>query len=104
MADLAAAVAGFGTALRAAGLPVGPDRCARFAQAITVLAPTATRELYWCALATLTSDPAQLPTFDAVFGAVFDGLLDPATRRGQPGVGSSLGPHLGGTAGKNHSA
>ena len=90
MPDLAAVVAGFGTALRAAGLPVGPDRCARFGQAVTVLAPTTTRELYWCALATLTSDPAQLPAFDAVFGAVFDGLLDPATQRGQHrGVGSS---------------
>jgi uncharacterized protein with von Willebrand factor type A (vWA) domain len=98
MPDLADTVAGFGTALRAAGLPVGPDRCARFAQAITVLAPTTTRELYWCALATLVSDPAQLPAFDAVFGAVFDGLLDPAGQRGQhPGVGSSGGmPTAGG--------
>ncbi|HEX4701985.1 MAG TPA: VWA domain-containing protein [Pseudonocardiaceae bacterium] len=90
--DLAGMVAGFGAALRAAGLPVGPDRCARFAQAVTVVEPATTRELYWCALATLVSDPAQLPILDAVFGAVFRGLVDPAQQRGQePGVASPSG-------------
>jgi hypothetical protein len=91
VADLAGAVARFGAALRAAGLPVGPDRCTRFAQAVTAASPATTRELYWCAQATLVSDPAQLPTFDGVFGAVFGGLVDPATQRGQdPGL-SALG-------------
>ncbi|HEX9334730.1 MAG TPA: hypothetical protein VF892_02550, partial [Pseudonocardiaceae bacterium] len=83
MPELADVAARFGTGLRAAGLPIGPDRCARFAEAITVLNPTTTRELYWCALATLTSDPAQLPRFDAVFDSVFRGIVDPAEQRGQ---------------------
>jgi uncharacterized protein len=81
--DLAATIAAFGTALRAAGLPAGPDRCARFTHAITTIEPTTTQELYWCALATLISDPTQLPILDAVFGAVFRGLIDPAEQRGQ---------------------
>lgn len=89
MPDLADAVARFGTVLRAEGLPVGPDRCARFAQAVTVVSPETVRELYWCAMATLVSDPAQLPVFDSVFNRVFAGLVDVAEQRGQqPGVAS----------------
>jgi uncharacterized protein len=80
---LAALAAGFGDRLRAEGLPIGPDRCTRFAEAITLLNPTTTRELRHCALATLISDPDHVPTFDAVFAAVFTGLTDPATQRGQ---------------------
>ena len=82
-ADLADAVARFGTLLRAEGMPVGPDRCARFAQAVTVVVPRSVPELYWCAMATLLSDPAQLPLFDSVFDRVFAGLVDVAEQRGQ---------------------
>jgi uncharacterized protein with von Willebrand factor type A (vWA) domain len=82
-ADLADAVARFGTLLRAEGMPVGPDRCARFAQAVTVVVPRSVPELYWCAMATLVSDPAQLPVFDSVFDRVFAGLVDVAEQRGQ---------------------
>lgn len=83
MPDLAEATARFGTALRAAGLPIGPDRTARFTESITMVDPKTTQELYWCALATLTSDPAHLATFDAVFDSVFRGMIDPADQRGQ---------------------
>jgi uncharacterized protein with von Willebrand factor type A (vWA) domain len=83
-ADLASAVAGFGAALHAAGLPVGPDRCERFARAVTVLRPRTLRELLYCARATLVSDPAQFELLDRVFRAVFGGLLDPADERGDP--------------------
>ena len=42
--------------------------------------------------ATLVSTRGQLPTFDSVFSAVFDGLLDPSDTRGEqnapPAVGS----------------
>jgi uncharacterized protein with von Willebrand factor type A (vWA) domain len=90
MPDLPSAVAGFGAVLRAEGMPVGPDRCARFAQAVTIVSPGTVRELYWCAMATMLSDPAQLPVFDAVFDRVFQGIVDPAAQRGQhPSVGST---------------
>jgi uncharacterized protein with von Willebrand factor type A (vWA) domain len=96
--DLADAVARFGAVLRAEGVPVGPDRCARFAQAVTVVGPSTVAELYWCALATLVSDPAQLPAFDSVFDRVFRGFVDPAGQRGQdPGVGSVATSASGGT-------
>ncbi len=98
MPDLADAVARFGTLLRAEGLPVGPDRSTRFAEAITVVEPTTTRELYWCAMATLISDPAQLPVFDSLFDRVFTGLVDVAEQRGQnPGVESVATSSSGGT-------
>ncbi|HET9139020.1 vWA domain-containing protein [Actinophytocola sp.] len=96
MSDLPGLVAAFGARLRAAGLPVGPDRCERFARAVTVLNPATTREIFHCALATLVSDPEQLPTFRAVFAEVFAGVADPATQRGQhPSVGSTAGSRGG---------
>ena len=85
MTDLAALAARFGAALRTEGIAVGADRSARFAQAITVVSPNSTSELYQCALATLVSGPAEIPVLDRVFAAVFDGLVDPAEFRGDPG-------------------
>ena len=82
--DLATVAAGFGGALHAAGLPVGPDKSERFARAVTVLRPATTRELYWCGLATLISDPEQIQMYDRVFAAVFGGMVDPAEQRGDP--------------------
>jgi len=64
---------GFGIALHDAGLPVGPDRCERLARAVTVMEATTVAELRACALATMVSDPSQMPTFDRVFSAVFGG-------------------------------
>ncbi len=69
--DVAAMAAGLGIALHTAGLPVGPDRCERLARAVTVMGATSVAELRACALATLVSDPAQMPTFDRVFAALF---------------------------------
>jgi uncharacterized protein with von Willebrand factor type A (vWA) domain len=92
MADLADLVALFGVRLRAEGLPAAPDRCARFARAITIVRPRTTRELYECALATLISDPEQIPVLDAVFRTAFGGLEEIAEQRGQsPGVTSGSG-------------
>ncbi len=82
--DLATVAARFGAALHAAGLPVGPDRCERFARAITVARPPTTRALYWCGLATLVSDPGQMEVFDQIFAAVFGGAVDLADARGDP--------------------
>ncbi len=66
---------------RAAGLPVGPDRAARFAAAVVAVAPTTTARLRHCALATLVSDPGQIPLLDRVLSLVFGGLADPADHR-----------------------
>ena len=56
-ADLAEVVAGLGEALRDLGLPVGPDRCERFARAVTVVRPATPARLLACAQATLASTP-----------------------------------------------
>src|SRR5580693_9952344 len=71
--DVAVLAAGLGTALHAAGLPVGPDRCERLARAVTVMNATSIAELRVCALATLVSDPSQVTTFERVFSLLFGG-------------------------------
>jgi uncharacterized protein with von Willebrand factor type A (vWA) domain len=68
---VAATAAAFGVALHRAGLPVGPERCERLARALTVMNATSLAGLRACALATMVSDPAQMPVFDRVFAAVF---------------------------------
>jgi uncharacterized protein len=87
--DLPAVAARFTAACRDAGLPVGPDRAQRFAAAVVAVAPDSTRRLHHCALATLVSDPAQVPVLDRVFAAVFGGLVDPAGPRGDPNAPAS---------------
>ncbi len=64
---------GLGIALHTAGLPVGPDRCERLARAVTVMGAASLAELRACALATMVSDPGQMPVFDRVFAAIFGG-------------------------------
>jgi uncharacterized protein with von Willebrand factor type A (vWA) domain len=88
--DLADLAARFADRLRAEGLVVGPDRCTRFAQAVslvdatlpdppdtadppTLRPPMTVTDLYWCARVTLVADPAELPVFDRVFNQVFAG-------------------------------
>jgi uncharacterized protein with von Willebrand factor type A (vWA) domain len=79
--DLAVLAATFAGRLRAAGLGVGPERSARFAAAVTLADPQSTQDLYWCGLATLVADPAEIPVFDRVFRAVFRGAADDAPAR-----------------------
>jgi uncharacterized protein len=81
-ADLAALVARFTAALHAAGLPVGPDRAERFTRAVTVVRPETTTHLRACAHATLALTHDHIAVIDAVFTAVFGGMLDPADHRG----------------------
>jgi hypothetical protein len=100
----------FGAALRAEGLPVGPERCERFARAVLVAAPATTRQLYWCALATLVADPAEVPTLEKVFAAVFSGdhelasMIADRSRSGghdQPGAAGTVDGRRGeATAGR----
>ena len=85
VADLAVLAARFGgpaAGRGAAGRPgaVGPVRRGgrRWSTRRTV------RQLYWCGLATLVGDPAEIPTFDRVFALVFGGLADLAESRGDP--------------------
>ncbi|WP_073952775.1 vWA domain-containing protein [Streptomyces kebangsaanensis] len=85
MPDLPELAAAFTAALHDAGIAVGPDRTRSFARALTLLAPSTTRELRHCALATLVSDPEQIELFDGVFREVFGGAADRGAQRGQPG-------------------
>ena len=90
--EAAALAVGFATALRRAGLSSSPDRAARLAQALRLVPPYARDPLYWTCRVVFVSSREQLPVFDAVFAAVFDGILDPAERRGDrsgpPSIGS----------------
>jgi uncharacterized protein with von Willebrand factor type A (vWA) domain len=75
-ADVAVLAAILAAALRAAGLPAGPDRGERLARAITVLKATTISELHACALATMVSGPDQVDAFERVFNELFgSGLL-----------------------------
>lgn len=82
MADLADIVARFAGAVRAAGVPVGPDRAALFARAVTAARPSGLPELRFCAHATLAVAHSQIAVVDRVFDAVFGGFTDPADTRG----------------------
>jgi uncharacterized protein with von Willebrand factor type A (vWA) domain len=74
---------GVARALHAAGLPATPERSLRFARALE-LAPPADRDaLYWTARAVFVSSREQMAAFDAVFAALFEGIVDPADWRGQ---------------------
>jgi uncharacterized protein with von Willebrand factor type A (vWA) domain len=83
---------GLTTALHRAGLPTTPERAAGLARALQLVPPVDRAALYWTCRVALVTDRAQLPVFDAVFSAVFDGMLDPADSRGDttapPPIGS----------------
>jgi uncharacterized protein with von Willebrand factor type A (vWA) domain len=85
--DLAALAAGFGSALRRAGLPVGPGRSERFAAAVTLARPDTHGELLNCALATLVSSKEQGELLRTVFAGVFG--ADASTG---PGTAEQNGP------------
>jgi uncharacterized protein with von Willebrand factor type A (vWA) domain len=76
--DLPALAARFGRRLHESGMPVTPERSARFADALALVRPVARRRLYWAARAALVSDRAQVRTFDAVFREVFGGRAESA--------------------------
>src|ERR1700734_3388056 len=82
--DLAAVAAGFGAALRRAGLPVGMGRSERFAAAVTLVRPATHQELLDCALATLVSSKEQADLLRAVFAEIFGAMA--AADAGPPGA------------------
>lgn len=79
-ADVAGLASVFGAAMRAAGIPAGPDRSVRLAEALTVMRASTLAEFHACALATMVSDPSQIDTFERVFASVFS--IDVPGRRG----------------------
>jgi uncharacterized protein with von Willebrand factor type A (vWA) domain len=87
---------GLTTAMHRAGLPASPERAVGLARALRLVPPTDRSALYWTCRVALVTDRAQLPVFDAVFSAVFDGLLDPADTRGDPTAPPAIGsePHV----------
>jgi uncharacterized protein with von Willebrand factor type A (vWA) domain len=93
--DLALVAGRFGAALHEAGLPVTPERGGRFARVLALAAPVTLDELYWCARVTLLTGADQLPAFDATFGAIFGGLVDPAAWRGEANVPTATGQEPG---------
>jgi uncharacterized protein len=91
--DVAALSAGLGAALRAAGLPAGPDRCERLAGALTVMRASTITELHACALATIVSDPSQIDTFERVFAELFGvGVPGRQAQPHQPQPGMTIEP------------
>jgi uncharacterized protein with von Willebrand factor type A (vWA) domain len=81
-ADLPAVIAAFGHLLHQAGVPVTPERSARFTRAVLLADPMTVRELSALGKATLLSHHDQEEVFDRVFGQVFRGLVDFAEFRG----------------------
>jgi uncharacterized protein len=68
-------VAGFSHRLHDAGVPVTPERSARFARALSVAQPNALSEVYWLGRTTLLSGRSQIEVYDRVFDHVFRGLF-----------------------------
>jgi hypothetical protein len=83
--DVADVVARLGAELRLAGVPAGPDRCERFARAVTVARPRTLGALRECALATLVTSREQA----AVLGEVFEELFGGRQVAGMAGNGAN---------------
>ena len=77
--DVAAA---FGHLLHSAGVPVTPERSARFATAVHLARPASASEIYWVGRVTLITSHEQVEVYDRVFRQVFEGVIDLADYRG----------------------
>jgi uncharacterized protein with von Willebrand factor type A (vWA) domain len=73
---------GFARALRAAGVPVTPDRAQTFLRAVAAVGLQRRTATYWAGRATLCSGPDDFGPFDEVFTAWF--LDDARARTGGP--------------------
>ncbi|HJZ60919.1 MAG TPA: VWA domain-containing protein, partial [Miltoncostaeaceae bacterium] len=74
-------LAGFGRALRAAGLVVGTDRLMAYCQGAALAAGD---DLYWVGVATLVGRREDLPTYNRVFREHFLGAPGPPPVRERP--------------------
>ena len=80
--DGATMVVTLSRALRAAGLPVAPDRSVVAARALLILPPRNRDELYWATRLSFVASHEQVATFNRVFAELVDGRVDPADSRG----------------------
>jgi uncharacterized protein with von Willebrand factor type A (vWA) domain len=80
----------FGERLRAAGVPVTPERSAAFARALTIERPESRRRLYWTARSVFVTDRSQDQAFDQVFQSVFGGEAAPAEDEPGPSPGAFI--------------
>jgi uncharacterized protein len=98
--DAPFAAVALGRSLRAAGLPVTPDRSATFTAAARLLDVRDRSGLYWAARLSFVTAGDQVASFDAVFGALVDGLTDAAdAERGDPASPRPAAARLGPPAG-----
>lgn len=81
-AELADIAAAFGHVLHQAGIPVTPERSARFTRAVVLAQPANLQELAALGRTTLLSHHDQVEVFDRVFAQVFRGIVDFAEFRG----------------------
>lgn len=86
--DVRGDLAGFAHALRGAGVDVGTGQLVAFAEAAAVLAPVDADELYWAGRASLVNQPADLGTYDRVFGAWFRAELPTVVEGGDEPSGA----------------
>jgi uncharacterized protein with von Willebrand factor type A (vWA) domain len=105
MADLPEIIAGFGHLLHAAGVPVTPERSARFAECVVLAQPQTLSELSWLGRITLLSSHDQVAVFEQVFAQVFGGQVDLAEFRGDsphppPPSGQPVGERSPGDPGR----
>lgn len=75
---------GFARALRAAGLPVTPDRSQEFLRAVALVGLDDRRATYWAGRATLCSGPDDLGRYDQVFHSWFVAQENQAVPREPP--------------------
>jgi len=81
--ELAQIAGSFGHLLHAAGVPVTPERSARFATSITLAEPQSLADLYWLGRVNLITAHDQVDVYDRVFAQVFRGIVDMADFRGE---------------------
>jgi uncharacterized protein len=67
---------GFGTALRAAGVPVGTGQVTSYCRAVAHLDPADAEDLYWAGRACLISRHDDVPAYDAAFRWYFTHAAD----------------------------
>ncbi|MGB3827372.1 MAG: VWA domain-containing protein [Ornithinimicrobium sp.] len=76
---------GFARALRAAGLPVTPDRELTFLRSVALVGLGHRDAVYWAGRATMTASPADLDPYDQVFEHWFSGTrMDSVSRSDRP--------------------
>jgi uncharacterized protein with von Willebrand factor type A (vWA) domain len=90
---------GFARAVRAAGVPVTPDRTQSFVRAVSAVGITDRQGVYWAGRATLCAEPDHFSLYDKVFDAWFAGVLPRLTKAASNAPVRNLPPLQDGTGG-----